>query len=270
MSNVNGDDNTDSPFGWNISKLCDTAHHLRIAPEYSPYICEPEIFSELSLPLPLYQPEHEWYILLTVHTTNHLKPGIYRDRRAITSQFPKGTLPDDNCILRYANSLDEAREIWRKQCFRHHRSDQRHETGQEMLDNHAYSTASLAKAALVHKELLMAYPRFRPRRRRPALNGVGAVDNGSISIGPSSATLPTNQSATGDNLNWPELDGWKIYTVHAKGQRRHLCLEYALGALQALGPSAPARMVLAQSRESARNVFEVETGIRTESSSSTS
>ncbi|KAK7014805.1 hypothetical protein VNI00_019247 [Paramarasmius palmivorus] len=250
MSNIRDDDDTDSPFGWNISKLCEAAHHLRIAPEYTPYICEPEIFYDITLPLPLYEPEHKWYLLLTVQTVNNLKPGIYRDSRAITTQFPKGTIPDDNCILQYADSLDEARAIWCKQCTRHHRSDQRHQTAQETLDDHAYSSASLAKAALVHKELLMAYPRFRPRRRRPALNGVAIVDNESISVGPST-TPATTRSATRDHSNLPELDGWKIYVVHAKGQRRHLCLEYALGALQTLGASAPTRMVLAQSSGSA-------------------
>ncbi|KAK7021736.1 hypothetical protein VNI00_017313 [Paramarasmius palmivorus] len=257
--NTDNDSDSDTPYGWNITKLCEAAHHLRIAPQYATYTCEPPVFHEIGLPLPLYEPEHEWYILLTTTPQKHLNPGIYRDARAIQAQFSKGNPPGDECILRYADTLEDARGIWTKQCIKHHREDPAHLQGQEALDDHAYSVASRAKAALVHQELLSAYPHFRPRRRRrPDQNPV--VDNSSVSASvANTSSASTTLSVVGNNI--PNLEGWHIYVVHAHGQRRHIGLEYALAALHTHG-SAPVRMVLAQTSQRARSVFETETGKR--------
>ncbi|KAK7020264.1 hypothetical protein VNI00_017756 [Paramarasmius palmivorus] len=262
MSNFEDDSDSDTPHGWNISKLCEAANHLRLAPEYTPYVCEPEILDEILVPLPLYETEHPWYLLLTVGGVGgDVRPGIYRDIRSIKSQIPKETPSNAGWIIRGADTLEEAHHIWQKQCVKYHRELPSHQHGQEALDDHAYSVASIAKAHVVHQELLAAYPRFRPRRRR-RIEHLSPQDNGSISAGPSH-TMSTQASSTVATVNAdnPGADGWNIYVVHTLGHRRHRNLEYALAALHSHG-TAPARMVLARSSERARRIFEIETGTR--------
>ncbi|KAK7026738.1 hypothetical protein VNI00_015511 [Paramarasmius palmivorus] len=234
MSNVHdieSDSDSGSPFRWNIDKLCAAANHLRLAPDYTTYTCEPAIFRQMASPLPPYQPDHEWYILFTTTVQEHLQPGIYRDVRAIQTQFPKGTPPGEVCILRYADSLEDARGIWNKQCVKHHREEPMHQDCQEALDDQAYSVASQAKAALVHKELLDAYPQLRPRRRRRAEH-LAIVENTSISAGPAVPPTAPSASTAGsgtanvshDVPNVPDLNSWNLYVVHANGLRRHVSL----------------------------------------------
>ncbi|KAK7019705.1 hypothetical protein VNI00_017982 [Paramarasmius palmivorus] len=270
--NHNDDDSdADTTFGWNISKLCEAANQVRLAPEYDSHSCEPQLFGEMQHPLPVYQPDHSWYVLLTPQPQIHLKPGLYRDSRVITSQFPNGTPKAGECVLRGADNLDDARRIWRKLCIRYHRDDLAHQAAQEELDARAYAAASLAKAALVYHEIITAYPRFRPRRRRRNDNDVVNDDNTSISAAltarassTASPIAPRDISSIRNASVRPELDGWHLYVVHANGHRRHLCLEYALASMNSQGSSAPVRIILARSSQRARAVFEMETGIRTE------
>ncbi|KAK7025343.1 hypothetical protein VNI00_016054 [Paramarasmius palmivorus] len=285
MSHIHGsndvDSDSDTAYGWNISKLCEAANHLRLAPEYTPYCCEPEVHSDIALPLPLYEPEYNWYLFLTPTPQPSLKPGIYRDFRcrvslasldqtltplsAIKSQFTNVSAQEGDCIFRGADTLEDARRIWRKQCIRHHREDPRHLAGQEALDDAAYSAASQAKAALVYEEIVSAYPQFRPRRRRRDHHN-DQSSSVSANLGECSVQAPTSNadSTTRVTRSQSALSGWHIYLVHANGQRRHRSLEYALASLHSQGSTAPARLVLARTNDRARGVFEAETGIRQE------
>ncbi|KAK7054290.1 hypothetical protein VNI00_003483 [Paramarasmius palmivorus] len=271
---IEDSDDEDVPYGWNISKLCEAAHLLRLAPEYQAFTCDPKVYDDASPVCDLQ--EFRWYILIAEGSPSKVKEGIYRNQRIMSARVPTG---GTHSHVQGANNLDEAREIWRQQCSIHHADHPLHQQRQKELDDMAYSQASLAKAALVHQEIVKAYPRFQSRRRRrrreimpsERVHESASPEDSTSSpaqLGPSTSistlTTPTVSSSHSINATPPELEGWSIYIVHSQGSRRHLNLEYAITHLVCVGESGPACLVLARTGARARAIYEIQTGRRIE------
>ncbi|KAK7015514.1 hypothetical protein VNI00_019112 [Paramarasmius palmivorus] len=140
---------------WNLEALLDAVGCITTVPQaFDDYTCPPLTRIRRGAPRRPLQPGPQaknFYLLFDPEQDRAIREGIYEDWSLIKSQLPNGRLENTRFTARGFATEEEARNLWRDLCARHHQC-------RNMVQEKARKDAELAKPRLLLVELLKLYP----------------------------------------------------------------------------------------------------------------